>query len=822
MLRIGLPLALLLCTLTAQTTAQTPPPATAAAARAALVEMAVHEEVVDGVLVRVVDLETQKPVPGAEVFVIGRSTDQALIQRAAALAPDYTAVTMVMAAAIGTRYRAGDDGQVRVGTPDGRSRVLAIAGDRIGVGRLNQKGPIEVYAVHTIDVQVRTADGKPAHGIPIGLGRSPTFDLGAGAPPASTDRDGRCKIEVDRMLGLDVSVGVLGALVTPPNQKVDLRDRARGVLEFTLPPCGQVRFILYGTDEKPATGVRGASLNLVDSAKETPAPFPSQKPSAQATTLAADSALFSCVPLGREVLVTVSVDGMASPLEFRGKGPTRTGELVIIEGRLTVGPPILSFRIVDRKGAPVVAEQVGIVVRSDRRFSMQDTRTDGAGRITVPLESVDIKSLHVLRRRASAAPEYLGAAHREFAQLASGPADLGDLQLVDEPVAARGRLVDSDGKPIAGVWLQGSTSITSGYGGGSWSGELWFFKHRVQTGADGTFELRELAPAAQNIELSIEGGDWVALSGCEVAIGNATVQEYCLYRASTIAARFAGDDLAGLDCDVRIVHRETGKEILGVFHDGVLAPVRWAAGTYDLHIGGNPGFSMENVKAPADGDVNDPRLSAIAVPDDLCLVRVTAVNDHDQPVPNVLVRHSRVDAKGHFLTANRTDANGRSVVLLAKKGSEIQIGGAGFVEQTFTELTPTMHVKVQAIAPFVAKFVGLPATTGGLGFTTMWTTADRTSSLMGEWNGDQVTAQLTKPGMWRLSLQMMYTFRNKEDKGTQQQISRALVGRPITFEIEVGVEASEPRILTLTKEQQESLAERIQAVKDVVDAQKDK
>ena len=156
------------------------------------------------------------------------------------------------------------------------------------------------------------------------------------------------------------------------------------------------------------------------------------------TEHATDNLMFDCVEIGHDVAVTVEVAGMAKPLVFHGKGPTRQGELVVVDGRLSVGPPILSFRIVDQQGQPVVKERVGLGVRSEHQWRTSDAVTDADGRIVLPLASVEEKDLWVLRRRASASTEYCGAVHKVLGSVTPGQQELGDLRLVDEPVVARG------------------------------------------------------------------------------------------------------------------------------------------------------------------------------------------------------------------------------------------------------------------------------------------------------------------------------------------------------------------------------------------------
>ncbi|MFO1078295.1 MAG: carboxypeptidase-like regulatory domain-containing protein [Planctomycetota bacterium] len=806
--------------------AQAPKIASAEDARAALAAMPVHEPVADGLAVRVIDGLSQEPVAGADVFAIRENPDLSALDDVPALKRrgyDQTLSSLVIAALFGTRYRTGDDGAVRIADVGRRGSLVVVAGERVGGGRPSRQAVIEVYAPHAVDVVVRTADGKPMRGVPVGVGHA-SDTLVTGLEPPLTDRDGRCHLAVDRMLGLDVFVGALGAFAAPCVKKVDLRKADAGPVELTVPACGQVRFILYGPDEKPATGLTTAFLRLAPDPKAMADMRGARPTSAMPSVVAADNALFPLVEIGREVVVTAHVQGVAKPLQFRGNGPARAGELVVVDGRLTVGPPVLSFRLVDQQGRPVGNEKVGLVGRDAQYFGMTDAETDGEGRLTVPLLPEQATSFYVLRRRASAATEYLGAAHREFAGPQRGPQDLGDLQLVDEPVVARGRLVDADGKPIAGLWVRGSTSITTGSGGGGWSGQHWFFEHRVQTGADGVFELRELAPQDVPIAVTPEGGDWIAPAKLEVKQGTQQPQEFRLSRPSTIAARFAGEDLAGLDFRVRLVHEQSGTMRETQFQNGVLGPMAWAAGTYDVRIGDpEMEFTIAGVEAPAGGAVDDPRLAAIAVPATHFGVRVTVVDDGDRPVPGAWVMCEAVRGQGRSGSGTPTAKSGKAVVLLRREGAEVSVRKDGFETARVKELAGEVRVVLKRVAAVAVKFAGLPELPAPLRYTTQWTRAGGGGrSMFGNFEGDTVRVQPTQKGTWRVVVVFAYDGRPGEDVEVQRQVLAALGGAAIAFDLDVGETPAEMPVLELSKEQRDDLVERIAAAKAVLAEHKDK
>lgn len=679
-----------------------------------------------------------------------------------------------------------------------------------------------------LEIVVRTRDGKPVADAPVGLGDR-SDRLMAGPTPRKTDRDGRIRLEVDRNLGTEVFVGVLGSFTSPCVQKVDLRQPSAEPVVITVPPCGQVRFLLYGLDEKPASGLGEASLRLVDGrGQRTSVPslrsIMSSPPPSSPSERAPDSLLFGMVEVGHEVAVTVEVAGMARPLVFQGKGPTRAGELVVVDGRLTVGPPILSFRVVDQRGQPVVEERVGIVVRSEDQWRSSDAVTDADGRLVLPLESGEETDLWVMRRRASAWTEYRGAVHRVLGAVQPGPQELGDLGLVDEPVVARGRLVDGDRQPIADVWLQAQASIRHGIGGGSWTGEFWFFEHRVRTAADGTFELREVDPLPVAWSLTVEAGDWVVLGALELQSGQQGVQDLRLWRSSTIAAQFAGSEMAGITPDARLVHRETGSELLSQFRDGVLQPVRSAAGTYDLHIGPKElGFCIEDIQAPANGMASDERLRAIALPEGLSIVRATVVDEAGLPVPEATVWcHLLRPGGGRSASATRTGADGSVAFLARRKDCEVTIQGGGFATQRITEVTPELKIRMTRIAPVQVRFLGLPDLLPGVQARVVCRRDAATRPVVVELQGDAATLSLEEKGRWNLRLVLSFVPSKQVDLQVQREITVLLGRADLQFELQATGQPSDPTDLVLTEEQRADLVELLQAAKGILAEQKGK
>lgn len=797
-------------------------PANIDEARRILAAMPVQEAVADGVVVCVVDSASQQPVVGADVYAIGEPTDAAVIRRIQALAEKPMAVGFALAAVQSTRYRTKEDGCVSVAASS-RGGFLVIAGDRVGFGRVGQTTPIEVFVARSVDVVVRTADGKPVRGAAVAAGSPSAGPRNGGVQLPRTDREGRVRVEVDPVFGLDVLVCVLGGFTEPCEQKIDLRKLAAEPVALTVPPCGQVRFILYGPDEKPAAGIRTATLRIAADKATAPRLERSRNTTALPDEVAPDNVVFSCVEIGREVVVTVEVEGMVNPLQFRGKGPARAGELVVVEGRMTVGQPIVSFRLVDAAGQPVAKERVGLVVRRKSGHRFSEAETDAAGRLALPLQDADEQDLWVLRRRTGPGTDYRGAVHRVCGSVLPGTQDLGDLQFVAEPVAVRGRLVDGDGKPIEGVWLRGASSICSGNGNGSRTEGTWFFEHRVRTAADGTFEVHELDPVDVPLRLTIEGRDWIAPVGLTLRPAQPGVQEHRLWPTSSITARFAGADLAGLTPQATLVHRETGAEMHVRFQDGAMRPLHWAAGTYDLKIGESElAWTIEGIRAPAGGEVSDERLRAITPPEGTLIVRATVVDETDRPVPGVIVWCShRKPGGGSSGSGHHADKDGRVVFLARNTECDVAIKGGGFATQEVPVTGPDLKIRVQRVTPLRVRFAGLPTLLPEVDLHVSCLQDPANTRLGRVLEGDTTTLQFNQRGTWHVRLVPVMSWSSKLPLDVKRAGDRALGGADIRFEVEATGEAAAPTTLTLSKEQQDDLVQRLQKVKEILAEQKD-
>ncbi len=173
--------------------------------------------------------------------------------------------------------------------------------------------------------------------------------------------------------------------------------------------------------------------------------------------------------------------------------------------------------------------------------------TDAQGKIACRVAKEFLGArFYVVRRAAGAAwrdeTEYLGAfRHENLALEQPSGRDLGDVRLVEEPVLVSGRVVDEEGKPLAGVPVRcGSQFYALPYNGrmsGSGSGSA--IQHYVVTSKDGRFALRENGMDPDVIHLQIQKKGYTLPAEKQKFDGRQKDIEIVLYRSNEVVGSFA-------------------------------------------------------------------------------------------------------------------------------------------------------------------------------------------------------------------------------------------------------------------------------------------
>ena len=681
---------------------------------AAVAAMPITGAVTAGQAMHVIDGLTQQPIRNADVIFISDARSDAYQTRSRELRTKFSKqkITskksgLLILAMLGTRYQTNAEGIVRV--PSGKDAfAVIIAGDRSGRWRSGTGDTVKLFAPGLVKVQVRNSRGTPARNVPVAIGSKDRFFFPSAH--ATTDASGACELEiVPNLIGKEVCVRALIASNDLVETTFSTSPIPKQPVQLQLPPCGTVRFILYGEDERPSKDLRKATLHYTRiKSKTSPIDrFLSPTASLTPSSIEPDGAMFEHVEIGMDVSISATVQGIRDALKFKAAGPARESELIIVDGRINIGPPIVSLRLLDQQGKPVADEKIGITFHSAKSHKNTLATTDALGTFTVAFPKLLPESLYVVRRKSGELTSYLGAARLTVTKLKPGKQDLGDLRLVDEPVLAAGRVVDDEGQPVAGVWLRGRTGLLSSSAIGTpKSTDPWFFEHRVQTDKDGRFELRERKPVDRPMRLHIDSRQWVAPDRLTIEAGD-TDATLRITRAAQIEGELLGN-LKGLNLAVNAIHRDTGKKTRGRITDGKFLFDRLPAGSYDLKFGPFGQFVIESVTAASSGEPQDPRLRTCEWSKHFQLLTTTVTDEQGMPLEDVAVEYTATRGNSRSGTYARTDKSGVARQLMPSKDSSIEIRQPGYERQQFSRDLQDLKIQLLPIAPINVQILGMP------------------------------------------------------------------------------------------------------------------
>ncbi len=651
--------------------------------REALLAMPRQESPDRGLVVSVIDGETKAALPNASVFLMDQVKLQAVASRLQRGGTDLERDMLVMPYLAGRRYQTGADGKVIV-PPLADAGVYAVTTAGFGFGMpargkaaaMGDALEVRVYAYQDYVVRAVNNQGQPVVGVPIELGPYGENGMDRFEPigAALSDADGRVSLRLPgvmvqafsgRKRTLSAQVSVVGG---PPVRKAMQEVGQDGVLELVLPPLGKVIVRLYDAQEHPRAGLKSVELRAVD---ETPRNrLPSALPAAdRPQKLTTDTAHFDFVVLGKELVAHVAGDGLSDKLEHRQSGPLRAGELVVLAVRVVDSSPVLSLRLLGVDGVPVATGPVAVRFEAGGSvMRLQEVATGDDGRVLValPEKVVDVGGRVILCRRHEkllADTIYGGTAVVEVPAAQSGLREVGDVRLVEEPVAVAGRLVDSDGKPLAGCVVRMNPTHASDPGDGVSlrpsdvpHGPL--LHHQATTDAEGRFTFRELEPAARTGPIEIADGAWLLPVGTRLTT-RGSEQRLVAMRPGRVELSFAKQTphpprfKVSTASGAVMLHAKAEKTI------GNRLLLQLPPGRHDLEllVGGLKPLRIDGIEVRAGETCADPRLVDI---------------DWTQGLRILTVRLHRADgSRGGWLQWQCLGAGDRSLT----SGSSIEDGG---------------------------------------------------------------------------------------------------------------------------------------------------
>jgi protocatechuate 3,4-dioxygenase beta subunit len=775
-------------------------PATAIAA------MPITKPIADGQVITVIDGDTKKPIANADVIVITDARDEAFQKRGMELQkalrqqfPDRKQGRLMMVIMLGTRYQTNAQGIAKIPAGDDTVGVV-VSGTRQAQWSPRLKGPLELFAPRFVTVQVLNSRGKPARNVEVGLGRQSNYFQAT--VRGNTDATGICKLELsDRQRGNDMRVAALIA----STKSIEADFKADAIpdepLQLHLPPCGQVRFILYGEDERPSKALKRAILNWTQPTNERMRG--ARMTHTQPSQLDPDGAMFSHVALNLDITVSAYIKDVPEALLFKAKGPTREHEMIIVDGRINTGPPIVSFRVLDQQGQPLANEALGKVLYSSDNHDYSFTKTDATGQITIAFQRAPPESIYLLRRSKSEGTDYRGAVRITLGELKPGKQTLGDVKLQDEPVIASGTVVDAQGKPVAGVWLRSKTTIVSGGSGGGSSGqEMWYHAHRVLTDEQGHFEIREVAPADHVLRVSVDSEDWAPL---EESFTLNAGDKGETFRVG-VATQLEGELLGELDYTslrVKAINRATSKETTGYMRNGKYTIKGLPAGSYDIAFGRNADYKIEKVQSVKKGEAQDPRLRSDEWTKHFQVLETTITDENNKPLENVTVWYYVSRNNGRSGSGVRTDKEGNTRRLAPIKNSSIEVRIPGYEPQVFDKDLKDLKVKLLQIAAIEVQIIGMPKLPDGV-FAQALVSHEGGRQMRSGTGAHLVNGRATVHpqgiGKCTLMITLVADYRRKQSNQVRNALRRALNLQPITFELTGTRKPTDPKVFKLDQD----------------------
>lgn len=453
---------------------------------AALAALAAEPPVADGLEVVVRDAAGE-PVPDA-VVVLMPSTDPeyaALRERAERRYPGDEPKILAARAVRGTRYRVDERGATRV-PADQRGRIVVVRGDRLASVIRNEVGPaggrrvvLQLDPAWSFTVTVRGVDGAPAAGAPVGiLEASGAFPF----PRATTGADGRVTFRV--LAGRRPDTALVQALIAGADAsgcECPMPTANGGEATLRLPKCIAVTARLAG-ELLPGAATTWTLLS------EGGRAFP-------ATSADLRSATFAFVGAGFRGQVNCQIDGsqaFTAPVD----GPVADTEITVtaVRGR---DDRTLVVRLLDADGQPVRGAFLMLNWEYTNGSSGRSGASNGEGwaELDVPAEAADGCKLAIEASRGNWSGPALGAVAFDVGKLTAPRTDHGEVRLQAASVALAGRLVDVDGRPVAGVRVQVQRPDN-------------YRTYHADTGADGSFAVAMPEPHRPGMELSLGTDGW--------------------------------------------------------------------------------------------------------------------------------------------------------------------------------------------------------------------------------------------------------------------------------------------------------------------------
>lgn len=676
-----------------------------------------------GLLITVVDAETEEPLPQADVLVIDTGTaDMRLLKSTMATESDFEQVFLEL----GTLYHTNARAQVRIPTPIGQPFLAGRTAQHfdfvINLGEHLEEYTLPLHPLELLPVMVVDGKGRVVEGAPVSLRVRNDFRV-TNLMAVHSDADGIAKLRLFDLLkreikGDDTFVALQLLASEPVERAIDLDDLPEEMPVLTIPDVGQVEVQLLdedGSPERKTYMVRLELLELDADGKEAEGVGAWDHPRKSLVVNAREgSALFPLVAFDQMLRISaVSADG-----ERRGtldaRGPIAGGQTAVFQLTPILIRPILVGQLLDADGRPALGRHLMATIRqtSTRNNSSRVHRstTDAEGRFRILLEedykTNAVRTLNIKAEADQHNPESAVVVDisRPFAP---GEHDLGSLTFGETPVLVQGIVLDAEKEPVSNAQVRLQQSYEKD-GQQRWQG-LWELNQRSD--GQGRFTVRGIVDPG-DYRVVVVHDDHIT-AHVEVPLGT-TDFEVQLGKAMTLQGRFLLDpevDPAALRLVVTRLDEEGEKDgwpdQVNLEADGSFTLDGMEQGTVNLLLR----FEfLEETLFQRDGVAVESKDTTVSLGEfdlrgQLKIITLTVVDPQGQTVENVVLRST-----GSYFTRPLKEQPARMVT---RDGSlNFLVSAAGYRKVQVADIRSDREIRLTAGIPVrihVDNFTELPA-----------------------------------------------------------------------------------------------------------------
>ncbi len=634
---------------------------------------------------RVTDARDGSPLAEAEVLLLELGPEHAAAAEAAPAGLEARFRTL------GRARRSGSDGSLRVPAPAGETAVLALHSSLAALATFGpdsaERVELELRPSPTLRVLLLEADGSPA---PDRLVRLRPRDAAVWLQEGRTDGEGLATFP---HLGLQIGgPGAAAELVAASPLLAHAAVESVFALDaipadpviLRLPATGTVEVLVDGVGPPP-TGRSSVQLRLAQpEAAATP-------PGALGDSVPATGGRARLpVGLGLQLQARAPIDGADAPFGPPFAGPVRAGQTVTIRLDPEAGVLVLAGRLLHPDRRPVAERWIDAGLErpslsgDSTHWTRARTNAEGDFLLRWPLEATAPRPdrLRLELRPPGSDQADAGLELVLPTPLSAGRVELGERVLVELPLLASGRLVDSQGAGIADALLMVEERYELNRPGGAQ--EMWQtnFEWSATTGQDGAFVLRGRLPELP-LRLRLRAREFLPL-----------VQPFRAGDRGLLLQAQRGASLRGSlllpegvppSALAVLLHRtdaEASPNVAATDREAGFAWDRLAPGLYRVEVrAGGAAEALAEIDAvlvEAGQENRDPRLQQIDLRQRLRLIRIECVDPDGAAVGLAVVE----EAGGTGEPRHWSAPHGEAQILSDRWPLDLRVRAAGFRSTT--------------------------------------------------------------------------------------------------------------------------------------------